>query len=84
VRRRDIVAFARRDWNALAASKDDQWLEERQRRGVAWCVEVADELWRQVLRQRPSWPSPEEREEDLAVHLRVTRALRRVGRAGDR
>ena len=83
VRRQDIAAFARRDWDALAASKDEQWLDERRRRGVAWCVQVADELRRQVLRQRPAWLSAEEREDDLAVHLRVTRTLRRVGRTSD-
>ena len=84
VRSQDIAGFARRDWDALAASKDEQWLAERRRRGVAWCVRVADDLRRQVLGQRPAWPSPEERDEDLAVHLRVTGALRRVGRASDR
>jgi hypothetical protein len=82
VRRQDVAAFARRDWKALAASKDESWLAERRRRGVAWCIQIADELRRQVVTQRPTWPSPEEREADIAVHLRVGRALRRVGRAG--
>jgi hypothetical protein len=84
VRREDVAAFARRDWDAVVASKDEQWLAERRRRGVAWCIGIADELRRQVLAQRPGWPSPEEREEDLAAHERVAKVLRRVHRAGSR
>jgi hypothetical protein len=84
VRSEDIAAYVRRDWQAVGAAKDEQWLEERRRRGVAWCFRVADALWRQAVRQHPGWPSAEEREADVASHVRVSEALRRVGRAGDR
>jgi hypothetical protein len=40
VRPQDLLAFARRKWDDLAASRDEQWLVERRRRGVAWCVQV--------------------------------------------
>ena len=50
------MAFARRDWDALAASKDAQWLRERRRHGVAWCLRVADDLRRHVVLQRREWP----------------------------
>jgi hypothetical protein len=83
VRAKDIAAFAGRDWTALAASKDAQWLAERRRRGIAWCFRVADDLRRQVLRQQPAWPSTKERLADLDTHVRVGEALRRVRRAGD-
>jgi hypothetical protein len=82
VRAKDVAAFAGRDWAAIAAAKDAQWLTERRRRGTAWCVAVADDLRRQVQRQHPTWPTPEERQADLDTHVRVGSALRRVRRTG--
>jgi hypothetical protein len=84
VRPDDIAAFVRRDWAALASSKDAQWLEERRRRGVAWCFRIADELRRQVVLRQPDWPEPSERQADLDTHVRVGKALRRVHRGGGR
>jgi hypothetical protein len=82
VRAKDLAMFAGRDWRALEASKEAQWLTERRRRGVRWCLEVAEELRRQVVQQRPDWPTLSDREADLAMHVRVGHALRRVGHAG--
>jgi hypothetical protein len=82
VRAEDIAAFARRDWTAAAACKEAQWLEERRRRGVRWCFEVADGLFRQVVKQQPAWPAAGERQADLDTHVRVGEALRRVVRTG--
>jgi hypothetical protein len=77
----DVARLAHRDWDAVDASKTEQWLHERQRRGIPWCLRIAEELRRQVVRQRAEWPSAEERETDLATHVRVSEALRRVARA---
>ena len=82
MRAKDLATFAGRDWKALAASKEAQWLLERQRRGVRWCFEVAEGLRRQVARRHLEWPTASEREADLATHVRVGNALRHVRRAG--
>jgi hypothetical protein len=83
VRARDIAAFAGRDWAEAAACKEAQWLTERRRRGVRWCVAVAEALRREALRRQPAWPSVEERQDDLDTHVRVASALRRVRAASD-
>jgi hypothetical protein len=83
VKPEDIAAFVRRDWRTAAASKKAQWLEERRRRGVAWCFRLADDLRGQVARQQPTWPTAAERQADLDSHVRVGEALRRVHRTGD-
>jgi hypothetical protein len=83
VEAKDLAAFAARDWEAVSASKETQWLSERRRRGVRWCLEVAEELRRQVLRRHPAWPTADERQDDLDTHVRVGNALRRVRHAGD-
>jgi hypothetical protein len=83
VEAKDLAAFARRDWKTVAACKEEQWLTERRRRGVRWCLEVAEQLRRQVLRRHADWPTVDERREDLDTHVRVGTALRRVRHAGD-
>ena len=77
----DVRAFARRDWEAIAAAKNEAWLALRQARGIDGALAHADELLRQAREMRSDWPSEEERSEDLAVHTRVSEALRRAGRA---
>ena len=78
VKPEDLVAFARRDWAGIAASKEAQWLTERRRRGVAWCIEIADTLRRQAVLQHPGWPTVDDRQADIDTHIRVGSALRRV------
>jgi hypothetical protein len=78
MRAEDVRAYLSRDWAAVAELKEETWLEQRRRRGAAGALEVADELRRQVRALRPSWPSAEERAEDLAVHARLGEQLRRV------
>jgi hypothetical protein len=80
MRAEDVRAFVRRDWSALHDVKTDAWLEQRRLRGVEGTFEIADELRQRVLAIKPGWPSTDERAEDLATHLRVSEALRRVGR----
>ena len=53
-------------------------IEQARRDGPAGGIRIADELRRQVLAMHPDWPSQRERDEDLATHLRVIDALRRV------
>ena len=78
MRRADIRAYVARDWRAVGELKERFWVEQRRRYGAAGALDVANELRQQVLALRPEWPSPEERDEDIAVHARVTAVLRRA------
>jgi hypothetical protein len=80
VRVEDVRAFTRRDWHALAAAKDAAWLEHRRAEGIPGTIRVAEQMRRYVRALRPEWPTDDERGEDLATHVRVSEALRRVGR----
>jgi hypothetical protein len=71
-------ALVDRDWDALAERKDDAWLACRQRYGEAWGLRVGDALRVRAKRARPGWPSAEERDADLAMHLRMIDVLRRA------
>jgi len=70
--------FAQRDWAAAERSKELYWRDWKRQHGPAAGIRVADELRRQVLAMRPDWPLEREREEDLAMHLRLIEVIRRV------
>ena len=78
MRREDIIAFASRDWNAIAEHKRRYWTGDDM--SVDEKLRIADELRRYAYELHPDWPTPEQREEDLANHVRVGEALRRVRR----
>lgn len=77
VRNEDIIAFARRDWDAIAEHKRRYWAGNAMTADERLCI--ADELRRYALESHPDW-TREQREEDLATHVRVGEALRRVRR----
>ena len=77
MRKEDLIAFARRDWNAIAALKRRRWTEEKSRMSPAEALSVGDELRHHVSALR-DWPTEEERLEDLASHIRLSEMLRRV------
>ena len=81
VRAEDVRSYVGRDWQALAAVKDEAWIEQRRSGGVAGALRLADELRREVMALRPDWPSEDDRAEDLATHSRVAEILRGAGRA---
>lgn len=81
MRPEDIRAYVDRDWEAIGELKERFWLEQQRRAGVAGALQVADELRRHVVALQTGWPTPEEREEDMAVHVRVAAVLQRAGRA---
>lgn len=70
-----------RPWRELEALETEHWRRLKKERGLGEGLRIADELRRHVLSVRPDWPSEEERAEDLAVHVRVSAELRRVGAA---
>lgn len=78
MRREDLVAFARRDWNAVALLKRRRWAEQKARMTPAEALRVGDELRLHVSALQEGWPSRADREADLAVHVRVSESLRRV------
>jgi hypothetical protein len=76
-----LRAFANRDWASAAEAKALWWRDWKREHGPAAGLRIGDELRRQALAARPDWPSEREREEDLAMHLRLIEVIRRVPRA---
>jgi hypothetical protein len=78
----EFVLALRRNASVLDRSKALYWRNYKRTHGEAEGIRIADELRRQVASQRTNWPSPREREEDHAAHLRVLDALERVASRG--
>jgi hypothetical protein len=78
VRKKDLIAFVRRDWRAVAALKRERWAHQESRMAPAERLAVGDELRRHVAAFQESWPTEQDRRSDLASHLRVSEMLRRV------
>jgi hypothetical protein len=76
VRKEDLIAYARRDWAAVEERKRAHWAAERLTPEEA--LRLGDELRRHVATLQPNWPSAEDRQGDLATHIRVAESLRRV------
>lgn len=76
--RQDILAFVQRDWALLAEAKTRSWIERKRNLSPEQVLNLADQLRQHARAVRPDWPSQAERDEDLAVHVRVSEALRAV------
>jgi hypothetical protein len=77
MRNEDLIAFARRDWQAVAESKRRRWAEQILHMSPAEALRVGDELREHLSSLKPGWPSRADRLDDIAVHVRVAE-----GRAG--
>jgi hypothetical protein len=75
---RGIREYVARDWQAARDAKDAYWAGRIARLGPREGLRIADELRRQVLAQRPDWPSPDERRADLLAHVRLASLFRRA------
>ncbi|MPZ17290.1 MAG: hypothetical protein GEV06_05175 [Luteitalea sp.] len=75
---RDIRRYMSRDWSAARDAKDAYWAARIGRLGPSEGLRIADELRRQAIRQRPGWPDLEDRQRDLAAHVKLAELLRRV------
>ena len=84
MRKEDLIAFARRDWQAIAESKRRRWAEQSAHMSPADALQVGDELRHHMTTLHPDWPTEEDRQNDLAMHLRVSEMLRRVKPPGRR
>jgi len=78
VRKEDLIAFAGRDWCAIAIHKQQRWAEQKGDMTVADALRIGDELRHHLQTIRDDWPSEADRRDDLACHLRVSEMLRRV------
>jgi len=78
VRKEDLTAFVRRDWNAVAALKRRWWAGQKSRMTPAEALNLGDELRRHVSALRDDWPTAEDRRKDLAFHIRLSELLGRV------
>lgn len=74
----DIRAFAQRDWAAVADTKARYWAERKRAMPPEEALAVAEALRQHARTLRPDWPDSRERDEDCAVHMRVSEALRAV------
>lgn len=78
MRREDLIEFVRRDWQSVAAMKESFWVDQKRRLTPAEALHLADDLRVAIRSRRSDWPSEEERQSDLATHVRVSESLQRV------
>lgn len=75
----DLRAFARAEYAPAARElKARYWREFKEKYGMIAAFRLADELRRQVLLEKPGWPSEEERREDWEAHIRLERMFERA------
>ncbi|MCX6543415.1 MAG: hypothetical protein NTV05_03255 [Acidobacteria bacterium] len=74
----DILAYVHRDWQRVADAKTAFWLETKRGLAPDDALTIGGLLYKQVRRARPDWLGEADRSADLAVHVRVTEALRAV------
>jgi hypothetical protein len=78
MKREDIRAFAGRDWAAIADAKAAFWAERKRSMTPEEALATAEILRLHALQMKPGWPDAEERAADLALHVRISEALRAV------
>jgi hypothetical protein len=78
VRKEDLIAYARRDWAAIAEHKLRVWAQLKSEMTAADALRIGDDIRKHVRAIHPEWPTNEQRSEDLATHVRVSEMLRRV------
>ena len=76
--REDIRAFAGRDWAAIADAKAAFWAERKRSMTPAETLAIAEMLRQHALQVKPGWPDADERAADMALHVRLSEALRAV------
>ncbi len=84
MKREDVRAFAGRDWAAIAEAKAQFWAERKRSMTPAEALAIAETLRQHALQVKPGWPDADERAADLALHARVSEALRAVSTNGSR
>jgi hypothetical protein len=70
-----LRAYANRAWPRAAALKGQHWAREMAERGPLAAFAASQLLMAHMRRVRPDWPSERERDEDLAHHIALKRAI---------
>lgn len=78
---RHLRAYVERGWTAAETRKQQHWAREFRQRGPAATLGVALILHEHMRLVNPDWPSESDRQEDLAHHVALKRALDRAARA---
>jgi hypothetical protein len=76
-----LRAYANRAWRRASALKGEHWARELAERGPLATFAVSQLLMAHMRRVRPDWPSERERDEDLAHHIALKRAIDLAARA---
>lgn|GEM_PF-1847900 len=79
MRREDLIAYASRDWSAIAEEKTRTWLAAREQRTATESLLLSGALLDYVQSLHPDWPTESDRQEDLLHHQRVSKALQSAG-----
>lgn len=80
----EIREFAERDWSAIEREKERYWIERKESLSPTDALRIGDALREHARMLHPDWPSPADRDADLAMHQRVSEALRSVAVAKHR
>ena len=80
VRKEDLIAYANRDWAGIERGKRELMAQQARQMTVTEKLAFGDQLRRYAQMLHPEWPTAEDREADLAVHIRVSESLRSVVR----
>jgi len=84
MKREDIRAFAGRDWAAIAEAKAAFWAGRKASMTAEEALATAEMLRQHARQVKPGWPDANERAADLALHVRISEALRAVSTNGSR
>jgi hypothetical protein len=79
-----LADFVARDWDAVRRAKDQYWAQRIAHLGPAEGFRIAEELRLQALMHNPSWPTSEQRREDLAAHVRLAGLFSHADSTGGR
>lgn len=74
--RTDVTGLLERDWGLVERLKTDFWIEQKAALSPSAALRLGDELRRYVQAVRPDWPDSAERDAYLAIHARISEALR--------
>ena len=70
----DLRAYACRPWHVATELKQEYWARELSRNPLA-TFEASQALWVHMRQVNPDWPTEAERQEDLAHHIALKRAI---------
>jgi hypothetical protein len=76
-----VRAYAARGWQMAARLEREHWAREVAERGPLATFVASEALRQHMCQVRPDWPSEQERQEDLAHHIALKRAIDRAARA---